>query len=78
MPKNILSNDPILNPTLHRRPKVVRIKELREFPVHIDNMNISLVFVSNDSLGVLSLLVPVHVNTQASVNLQLEADLIVH
>jgi len=64
--------------TLHRRPEVVRIEELRELPVHVDNVNVALVSISNYGFRVLSLLIPVHINSQASVDLKLQTDFIVH
>ena len=63
---------------LHRRPEVIRVKKLRELPIHIDYVNVSLVSISNHSFRVLALFVPVHIDTQTSVDLQLQTDLIVH
>jgi hypothetical protein len=75
-PENLLSNYAIQRhcprisfpttqflPILHRRPEVIRVEELREFPIHIDNVNISFVLISNHGFRVLALLVPVHIDT---------------
>ena len=64
---------------LNRIPKVIRIKEPRELPVHIYNMHIPLFPIPHNRLGILAaLLIPFNINPHASVNLQLKSNLIIH
>jgi hypothetical protein len=55
--------------TLQRRPKVIRVKEAREFRIQVDNMHIALATVANNSLGEIARLIRLDINPQSSVYL---------
>jgi hypothetical protein len=56
--------------TLQRRPKVIGVKEAREFRVQVDNMHIALTTVANNSLGEIARLIRLDINTQSPVDFQ--------
>jgi hypothetical protein len=48
--------------TLQRRPKVIGVKEAREFRIQVDNMHIALATVANNSLGEIARIVRLDIN----------------
>lgn len=59
--------------SLHRRPEVVCIEEPGKFWINIDNMDIPLAAIANDSPVEITRFVRFNVNTQRTENLETQS-----
>ena len=59
-------------------PEVIRIEKLRELPIHVHHMHISLPPIPNNSLRVFPLGIPLNINPHPPINPQLQTNLIIH
>lgn len=83
-----LHQTPLRPSQLQRLPEVIRIKEARELPIQVDDVDVAAAIVPHDGLGELAaaaaapaaaavLLVPLELDAQAAVDLEAQQDLVV-
>lgn len=57
---------------LHSRPKIVGIEEARELRIEVDDVDVALAAVADDSFGEVARLVGFNINAQGAVDFQTE------